>query len=88
MKKEEKIEEDIYQKIIENAKKSDKEEKQKILEYLNWKYPHEDIEGVPTKTSVTKIKEMVNAEQVEEQTKNVKFAVEEKKRGKSYNAKT
>ena len=66
MKKEEKIEEDIYQKIIENAKKSDKEEKQKILEYLNWKYPHEEIEGVPTKTSVTKIKEMVNAEQVED----------------------
>ena len=56
-----------------------KEEKQKILEYLNWKYPHEEIEGVPTKTSVTKIKEMVNAEQVEEQTKNVKFAVEETK---------
>ena len=72
-------EEDIYQKIIENAKKANKEEKQKILEYLNWKYPHEEIEGVPTKTSVTKIKEMVNAEQVEEQTKNVKFAVEETK---------
>ena len=82
LKKEEKIEEDIYQKIIENAKKSDKEEKQKILEYLNWKYPHEEIEGVPTKTSVTKIKEMVNAEQVEEQTKNVKFAVEETKEAK------
>ena len=79
LKKEEKIEEDIYQKIIENAKKANKEEKQKILEYLNWKYPHEEIEGVPTKTSVTKIKEMVNAEQVEEQTKNVKFAVEETK---------
>ena len=83
LKKEEKIEEDIYQKIIENAKKSDKEEKQKILEYLNWKYPHEEIEGVPTKTSVTKIKEMVNAEQVEEQTKNVKFAVEETKEAKA-----
>ena len=82
LKKEEKIEEDIYQKIIENAKKADKEEKQKILEYLNWKYPHEEIEGVPTKTSVTKIKEMVNAEQVEEQTKNVKFAVEETKEAK------
>lgn len=83
LKKEEQIEEDIYQKIIENAKKSDKEEKQKILEYLNWKYPHEEIEGVPTKTSVTKIKEMVNAEQVEEQTKNVKFAVEETKEAKA-----
>ena len=82
LKKEEQIEEDIYQKIIENAKKSAKEEKQKILEYLNWKYPHEEIEGVPTKTSVTKIKEMVNAEQVEEQTKNVKFAVEETKEAK------
>ena len=73
----------LNQKIIENAKKSDKEEKQKILEYLNWKYPHEEIEGVPTKTSVTKIKEMVNAEQVEEQTKNVKFAVEETKEAKA-----
>ena len=83
LKKEEQIEEDIYQKIIENAKKANKEEKQKILEYLNWKYPHEEIEGVPTKTSVTKIKEMVNAEQVEEQTKNVKFAVEETKEAKA-----
>ena len=83
LKKEEKIEEDIYQKIIENAKKANKEEKQKILEYLNWKYPHEEIEGVPTKTSVTKIKEMVNAEQVEEQTKNVKFAVEETKEARA-----
>ena len=31
LKKEEKIEEDIYQKIIENAKKANKEEKQKIF---------------------------------------------------------
>lgn len=73
--------EDIYAKIQKNAKAhntvKDEGDKKKIKQFLNWKYPYEGVSGIPTKTSVTKIKELVNAEQIKETTKNIKFGIQE-----------
>lgn len=50
--------EDISKKIIEESNKNnDEQEKEKIKEILNWQYKHQSIEGIPTKTSVSKLKE-------------------------------
>lgn len=50
--------EDISEKIIEESNKNnDEQEKEKIKEILNWQYKHQSIEGIPTKTSVSKLKE-------------------------------
>ena len=70
--------EDISNKIIEESNKNnDEQEKEKIKEVLNWQYKHQSIEGIPTKTSVSKLKE--NKEQEIQITQEPKFINEEAK---------
>ena len=70
--------EDISIKIIEESNKNnDNSKKEKIKEVLNWKYKHQSIEGIPTKTSVSKLKE--NKEQEIQITQEPKFINEEAK---------
>ena len=52
--------ENIFKKINDLAKeKSSEESKEKIKNILDWKYKYKELEAIPTKTSVTKIKENV-----------------------------
>ena len=70
--------EDISKKIIEESNKNnDEQEKEKIKEILNWQYKHQSIEGIPTKTSVSKLKE--KREKEEQITQEPKFINEEAK---------
>lgn len=70
--------EDISKKIIEESNKNnDEQEKEKIKEILNWQYKHQSIEGIPTKTSVSKLKE--EREQEIQITQEPKFINEEVK---------
>ena len=73
--------ENIYEKIEYNTQKyntlDDNKTSDKIKEFLNWKYGYEGLEGIPTKTSVTKIKEMTRAEEIKENTKNIKINIQE-----------
>ena len=70
--------EDISKKIIEESNKNnDEQEKEKIKEILNWQYKHQSIEGIPTKTSLSKLKE--NKEQEVQITQEPKFINEEAK---------
>lgn len=70
--------EDISKKIIEESNKNnDEQEKEKIKEILNWQYKHQSIEGIPTKTSVSKLKE--KREQEVQITQEPKFINEEAK---------
>ena len=73
--------ENIYEKIEYNTKKYNTPDNNKtcdkIKEFLNWKYGYEGLEGIPTKTSVTKIKEMTRAEEIKENTKNIKINIQE-----------
>ena len=70
--------EDISNKIIEESNKNnDEQEKEKIKEILNWQYKHQSIEGIPTKTSVSKLKE--KREQEVQITQEPKFINEEAK---------
>lgn len=70
--------EDISNKIIEESNKNnDEQEKEKIKEVLNWQYKHQSIEGIPTKTSVSKLKE--EREQEVQITQEPKFINEEAK---------
>lgn len=70
--------EDISEKIIEESNKNNNEqEKEKIKEILNWQYKHQSIEGIPTKTSVSKLKE--EREQEIQITQEPKFINEEAK---------
>lgn len=70
--------EDISKKIIEESNKNnDEQEKEKIKEVLNWQYKHQSIEGIPTKTSVSKLKE--KREQEVQITQEPKFINEEAK---------
>lgn len=70
--------EDISKKIIEESNKNnDEQEKEKIKEILNWQYKHQSIEGIPTKTSVSKLKE--EREQEIQITQEPKFINEEAK---------
>ncbi len=70
--------EDISEKIIEESNKNnDEQEKEKIKEILNWQYKHQSIEGIPTKTSVSKLKE--KREQEVQITQEPKFINEDAK---------
>lgn len=70
--------EDIAKKIIEESNKNnDEQEKEKIKEILNWQYKHQSIEGIPTKTSVSKLKE--KREQEVQITQEPKFINEDAK---------
>ena len=70
--------EDISEKIIEESNKNnDEQEKEKIKEILNWQYKHQSIEGIPTKTSVSKLKE--KREQEVQIAQEPKFINEEAK---------
>ena len=70
--------EDISEKIIkESNKNNDEQEKEKIKEILNWQYKHQSVEGIPTKTSVSKLKE--EREQEIQITQEPKFINEEAK---------
>lgn len=70
--------EDISKKIIEESNKNnDEQEKEKIKEILNWQYKHQSVEGIPTKTSVSKLKE--EREQEIQITQEPKFINEEVK---------
>ena len=74
-------EENIYEKILNivNNKNSEEDKKQKreINEILQWMYEYNSLNGVPTKTSVTKIKELTNIEQILQNTPSVKFDISE-----------
>lgn len=70
--------EDISEKIIkESNKNNDEQEKEKIKEILNWQYKHQSVEGIPTKTSVSKLKE--EREQEIQITQEPKFINEDAK---------
>lgn len=59
---------DIYEEFKEEAKKyKDSEREKKIKDRLDWKYDFKGLEEVPSKVSVTKLKEMYNkkAENIE-----------------------
>ena len=63
------------------------ETKDKIKQLLNWKYPYTEVSEIPTKTSVTKIKELANAEQIQERTKDLKIDIQEDSTQTSISAK-
>lgn len=73
--------ENIFEKIENKAKEHNnlEDEEDKVKEFLNWKYLYEGLEGIPTKTSVTKIKELNKAKEVQEKTKQIKIEVQEDK---------
>ena len=83
--------EDIYAKIKNNAEShnnvENQETKDKIKQLLNWKYPYTEVSEIPTKTSVTKIKELANAEQIQEKTRELKIDIQEDKAQTSISAK-
>ena len=54
-------EKDIKEEIEERAYKlSNKQNEEKIKNILDWKYSYNNLENIPTKTTVTKIKELEN----------------------------
>lgn len=59
------------------SKNQDNKYKEEIKNIIMWKYPHKDVINLPTKTSVTKIKELENVMEVKEQTKKSRIEVEE-----------
>ena len=83
--------EDIYAKIKNNAEShnnvENQETKDKIKQLLNWKYPYTEVSEIPTKTSVTKIKELANAELIQERTKDLKIDIQEDSTQTSISAK-
>ena len=87
LNKEEIEEEDIVSKIKEQIANrnsvEDKKQKEEIINFLNWKYQYEDISKIPTKTSVTKVKELINVEEMKENTKGIKINIEETENIKS-----
>ncbi|MGN1300435.1 MAG: helicase-exonuclease AddAB subunit AddA [Clostridia bacterium] len=83
--------EDIYAKIKNNAEShnnvENQEAKDKIKQFLNWQYPYTGVSEIPTKTSVTKIKELANAELIQERTKDLKIDIQEDSTQTSISAK-
>ena len=83
--------EDIYAKIKNNAEShnngENQETKDKIKQFLNWEYPYMGVSEIPTKTSVTKIKELANVEQIQEKTRELKIDIQEDKTQTSISAK-
>ena len=79
---EEAIEDDIIEKIFKKAFiYNDKEKQEKIIQILNWEYLYKNLEGIPTKTSVTKLKEEAQgADTIKESSKDIKFDVSEDKK--------
>ena len=71
--------ENIYDKILQNVEKMSNDNQEEIKQTLQWKYPHNSLEGIPTKTSVTKLKEASNVEQLQENTRKVDFDISEDK---------
>ena len=76
--KQEEIQKVDVMKKIENVKVDDKNQ-EKIKDILEWKYKYIDSFDIPTKTSVTKIKELENNEKFDflESLKNSKVRVNE-----------
>ena len=72
-------EQDIYNLIKEKTQEvnKDSEEEKSIKKLLDWKYKYNNLEGIPTKTSVTKIKEITNIEEVKEKTRQLNINIEE-----------
>ena len=77
LNKEENEEQDIYELINEKAEKVNKEETENIEKLLDWEYEYKDLAGIPTKTSVTKIKEIANVEDINENTRKININIEE-----------
>lgn len=79
---EEAIEDGIIERIFKKAFiYNDKEKQEKIIQILNWEYLYKNLEGIPTKTSVTKLKEEAQgAETIKESSKDIKFDVSEDKK--------
>ena len=77
LNKEENEEQDIYELINEKAEKVNKEETENIEKLLDWEYEYKDLAGIPTKTSVTKIKEIANVEDINENTRKINIDIEE-----------
>ncbi len=62
---------DIIEKINDEVcKNSDEEQKNKIKQIMNWKYKYSELNEIPTKTSVTKIKELTNLNNKNEYSDN------------------
>lgn len=65
---EEKQERNVIEQLkeqVEERKKNEtdfQEKQQKEIQQLNWKYPYQILAEIPTKTSVTKLKELENEE--------------------------
>lgn len=73
---EERIENNAMEKIEELAKSCKNENEEQINQVLNWEYLYKDLNKIPTKTSVTKIKEMQNIEDIQENTKKINFVID------------
>ena len=72
--------ENIVTKLNERAKRLDKEKLNELSKILKWKYFYMDSSVIPTKTSVTKLKEaeneqIISIEELEENSEESKFAV-------------
>jgi len=73
-------EENIITKLNKRANELEKEKSNDLAKVLKWKYFYMDSSVIPTKTSVTKLKEaeneqIVSIEELDEQTEESKFAV-------------
>ena len=73
-------EENIIKKLNDRANNLEKNEFKELEKVLKWKYFYLDSSFIPTKTSVTKLKEaenekIVSIEEIEEQNQESKFAV-------------
>ena len=77
LKEEKDEEQDIYELITEKTKEVNKEEAEDIEKLLDWEYEYKDLAGIPTKTSVTKIKEISNIEDMNESTRKINIDIEE-----------
>lgn len=62
----EKEQEDINTKILENIQQVNQEQMQQIKNIFNWKYKHIKSAAIPTKTSVTQVKQMQNTENMQD----------------------
>ena len=73
------IEADIQKDFgAELNKKENVEYKKQVAEIIKWQYKFKDIINLPSKTSVTKIKEMQNIMEINEQTKKIDIEIAEK----------
>ncbi len=73
-------EENIIKKLNDRARELEKSKTNELAKVLKWKYIYIDSSVIPTKTSVTKLKDaeneqIISIEEIEENTSESKFAI-------------